>query len=218
MATIVIQFDDGNFDVDNKGKYYQQFRFLFELSTIHRKQTNISVHSHVVSFKPISGSESGVRQDIKLLRIKFEFNFFLLRRPQDVKRRSQDIQLLSRIKFESFFEFNIFLLRFRSDSVSRDSVSRVVRLGSFNLFLMFHLYPSDVYVNSDNVSRVDLDITNSTFTSRFHPGSNSTTDTNDNPYIVPTLLPSYDPNHHHERYSTPYVGRHSIPRIYPGYS
>ena len=80
------------------------------------------------------------------------------------------------------------------------------------------LYPSDVCINSDNVSRVDSGTTNYTFTSRFPQGSNSTADTNNNPYIVPKLLPSYDPNHHHETDHTPYVGRHSILRMNPGYS
>ena len=71
VAKIVVQFIDNNFTVDIKGKDYQHFRFLFELTTIHRKQRNIYLHSHVFSFKPISGSASGIRQDIKLLRIKF---------------------------------------------------------------------------------------------------------------------------------------------------
>ena len=37
MATIVVQLDDDNFNIDIKGKEYQQLWFLFELTTIHRK-------------------------------------------------------------------------------------------------------------------------------------------------------------------------------------
>ena len=96
VTKIVFQFIENNFTVDNKGKDYQQFRFLFELTAIHRKRTNISLHSHVFSFKTISGSESNVRQDIKLLRLQFKFIIFFLRQSPDIKRRSQDIHLLSR--------------------------------------------------------------------------------------------------------------------------
>ena len=88
VAKIVVQFVDNNCTVDIKGKDYQHFQFLFELTTIHRKRMNISLHSHVFSFKPISGSESGIGRDIKLIWIEFEFNIFLLRRSQDVKQRT----------------------------------------------------------------------------------------------------------------------------------
>ena len=48
VATMVVQFDVDN--VDNKGKDFQQFRFLFALSILHRKQMNIFAH-FVFSFK-----------------------------------------------------------------------------------------------------------------------------------------------------------------------
>ena len=72
---------------------------------------------------------------------------------------------------------------------------------------MFHLYTSPfqiIYpievssrdsnsalkVNSASVSNVNLCTSNSTFNSMFHPGCNSSTDTNDNPRINPGYNPS----------------------------
>ena len=62
-------YNGSQFDVDNKGKDYQQFRFLYTLSTLHRKRKDISAHS-VFSFKSFQALDYAPRRIFDII-----FNF-----------------------------------------------------------------------------------------------------------------------------------------------